>query len=195
MATAATQQPMLRLEGFETLETKWNHLFIIGIAMSILGIVAILLAGFSTLATVVVLGALVAAGGVAQMAHALSSRGWGGVLLHLLIGILYAVAGVIMMTKPILSAVSLTLFLGIFFLATGAMRAVMAIVTRYPSWGWTLFSGIVTLGLGLIVLAGLPAAGLVTIGIFVGVDLLMGGAALTSLALAAHRPASNQKIA
>jgi uncharacterized membrane protein HdeD (DUF308 family) len=190
MGTIATGPFNLELVGFESLSVKWERLMIAGIAMTILGAVSILLAGFTTLATTMVLGGFVAAGGIAQIAHAFSSRGWSGIFLNLLIGILYTVAGGMMIVQPLTSALTITLFLGILFLATGFMRAITAVLTRYPSWGWMLTSGIVTIILGALVLRGYPETGLWVLGTFVGVDLLMGGAALIGLSLAAHRVAT-----
>lgn len=175
------------LIGFESLSPKWGRLMAFGIAMIILGVLALGVSVVSTVVTVLFLGVIIAAGGLAQIFNAFSQKGWGGFFLHLMLGLLYLVAGFIMMTRPAASAISLTLFLGIFFVAGGIMRAVSALFSRYPSWGWAVFSGVISFILGVVVLRGMPSSGLWVIGTFVGIDLIFAGASMTSLAFAARR--------
>jgi uncharacterized membrane protein HdeD (DUF308 family) len=52
-----------------------------------------------------------------------------------------------------------------------------------PDWGWHVLNGIITLGLGVLVLAQWPVSGLWVIGLFVGIDLIFYGAAWIVLAL------------
>lgn len=173
--------------GFESLSPRWGRLMALGIAMMILGVLALGVSVFSTVVTVLFLGVIVAAGGIAQIINAFSSKSWGGFFLHLMLGLLYLVAGVIMMMRPAESAISLTLFLGVFFVASGVMRAVSALFSRFPSWGWSAFSGVISFILGLVVLRGMPTSGLWVIGTFVGIDLIFAGASMTGLAFAARR--------
>ena len=44
-----------------------------------------------------------------------------------------------------------------------------------PGWGWQVADGLVTLALGLLVLAEWPGSGLWVIGLFVGIDLIFYG--------------------
>lgn len=48
-------------------------------------------------------------------------------------------------------------------------------------WGWFAFNGVVSLGLGLFVLATFPISALWTIGVIVGVDLVVAGLAMVGL--------------
>src|SRR5262249_3971459 len=52
------------------------------------------------------------------------------------------------------------------------------------SWGWMLFSGIVDLVLAAIIIAGLPGTAAWTLGLLVGINLLMAGLALVMTAIA-----------
>lgn len=96
--------------------------------------------------------------------------------------ILYMVVGVLMIVRPAAGALSLTLLIGAFFLAGGLFRIVAAIAGRPPYWGWLLLSGIVTLLLGLLIVAEWPASGLWVIGMFLGIDLLFSGTSLIMFA-------------
>jgi uncharacterized membrane protein HdeD (DUF308 family) len=59
-------------------------------------------------------------------------------------------------------------------------------VIKFPWWGWTVFAGLVSVALGVYVLAIYPTASTFFIGIVIGVDLIFDGAALTAFASAIH---------
>jgi uncharacterized membrane protein HdeD (DUF308 family) len=73
--------------------------------------------------------------------------------------------------------------------AFGIFRVVGALALRLPHWGWLLTSGIINLGLGIIVWSGWPVTGLWVLGMFIGINLLFSGWARVMLALAlrSHR--------
>jgi uncharacterized membrane protein HdeD (DUF308 family) len=91
--------------------------------------------------------------------------------------------------RPLESIFTLTIVLIAYFIVDGVSSIMMAIRYRREgtaNWAWMLVSGIVTLILAAIILFGLPETAVWAIGLLVGIDLLMGGAALTALALAAR---------
>jgi uncharacterized membrane protein HdeD (DUF308 family) len=53
-------------------------------------------------------------------------------------------------------------------------------------WGWMLASGIIDLILAAIIIAGLPGTAAWALGLLVGINLLIGGAALIGMALHAR---------
>ena len=57
-------------------------------------------------------------------------------------------------------------------------------------WGWMLASGIIDVGLGVLLLAGLPGTALWALGLLVGINLLFGGWALILMALDARPTAA-----
>lgn len=159
----------------------------LGVVMLIVGALAIAASFVATLATVVVFGLLLAVGGIAQLANLAFSRRWRGSLLHLAAGVLYLVVGGAMLARPLTSAVALTLVLAVMFFAGGLVRAITAGVERFPTWGWSVFSGLVSVVLGLLIGAQWPASGLWVIGLFVGIDLIFSGWSLIMLGLAARQ--------
>ena len=66
-------------------------------------------------------------GGVLQAFHAFGSRAWGGFFIDLLAGILYVVAGFLIVANPAATAVSLTLLISMFLIFGGIFRMVMAV--------------------------------------------------------------------
>jgi uncharacterized membrane protein HdeD (DUF308 family) len=154
---------------------------LLGIALVALGAVAIGMAGFSTFISVMLIGALLLAGGVVMTMQAYRAKEWGGVVLSLLGGILYIVVGLLIITRPGIGAASLTLLLAAFFFVGGLFRALTAALERFPRWGWALLSGIVNVMLGVWMWARWPVTSLFMIGIFVGVELVFHGIAWLTL--------------
>lgn len=156
---------------------NWGWFFAWGLLLLILGLCAISVAAFTTLISVIFLGALILISGIVIIID--SFKFWrgkgGGFILHLIMGILYVVVGAMLIESPILGAISLTLILGVFYLVLGAVRVIYSLSLRTPSWGWSFVSGLIALILGLLILANWPAASLLIIGLFVGIDLLFVG--------------------
>ena len=56
--------------------------------------------------------------------------------MHLLIGLLYLVVGVLIIEKPGRAILDLTLLLAAFFLVGGLFRIVLSLVEQFHGWGW-----------------------------------------------------------
>ncbi len=125
---------------------------------------------------------LVLASGV-EIAQAVMVGHWAGFFQHLLAAILFGVAGLIMIIRPVISAEVLTVFMASFFLVGGLFEIVGSVALASPGWGWQTADGFITFILGLLVLAEWPASGLWVIGLFVGIDLIFYGGAWIALAL------------
>lgn len=156
----------------------------LGIALSVLGILAIGVPFVATLATTLFIGWLLIIGGVAHAVHAFQNRRWSGFPWALLSSILYVIAGLLIVFNPIVGTLTLTMILAAFFVANGFVKTVRALQHRaMPNWGWLLFDGIVTLALGGLIWARWPSAAIWAIGLLVGVDLLFSGASMLMLGL------------
>ena len=122
--------------------------------------------------------------GVFEVIHAFQIRTWGRFILWLLLGVLYIVAGFVAFENPLLTAVWLTLILGAALVASGLMRIYLAFNMKAGSpWIWVVVSGLITLVLGVIILAHWPVSAVYTLGIFLGVDLVFAGASWIGLGL------------
>ena len=178
------------LPDIQQIAQHWQWFLGLGIVSIILGTVALGSSVLVTLASVVLFGWILLLMGGIEVGHAFWQRQWGGFFLHLVNGILSIVVGFLLATSPGASAVVLTLLLAMFFMAGGLFRIFTALMMRFPSWGWRLLNGIVTLVLGILIWNQWPVSGLWVIGLFVGIDLIFGGWTTVMLALAARRPTS-----
>jgi uncharacterized membrane protein HdeD (DUF308 family) len=173
--------------GVEALREKSGWLMALGAVLMVLGVLAL---GASVLVTevwAVLLAVFLLVGGVMQVVQAAQSRGWRGMLWHLLAGVLYVVAGVILLGQPLLGAVWLTLLLAAFFLVDGVFKVVMALqLTDHPGWAWLLVDGVILAALGILLWAQWPASGMFAIGLFIGIQMIFTGAGFLALAIAAR---------
>jgi uncharacterized membrane protein HdeD (DUF308 family) len=159
----------------------------LGIALILLGAAAIFMPFIAALVTTVFLGWVLLIGGIVQAVHAVQNRRWTGFGWGLAAGALYAVAGVILIVSPVAGTIGLTLALAAFFVADGVIKIVRAIQHRSSAtWGWLLFDGVVTLVLGLLILARWPSTAVWAIGLLVGIDLIFGGMSMVRLASASR---------
>jgi uncharacterized membrane protein HdeD (DUF308 family) len=176
--------------GLEPLRAKSGWIVALGAVYIVAGIIALGSVVLATVATVFVVGIMMVIAGVAEVINAFQIKTWGRFLLWLLLGALYIVAGFITFENPLLAAAILTLFLGIALIASGIMRIVLAFsMQAVMPWIWVLLSGIITLLLGLVVVAHWPVSSLYILGIFLGVDLVLAGASWIGIGLGLKRHA------
>lgn len=168
----------------EELRQKWGWLLALGIALVILGIVALVIMPAATVGTVLVLGWLMVISGVIEAVHAFRVRQSGGMFVHLLAGILGVGVGLLIVTHPIAGALAWTLLFAAFFVVIGAFRIFAAAALKFPHWGWALFDGIVTLILGMLLWAEWPYSGFWFLGLAVGISLILRGWSYIIFALA-----------
>ena len=155
-----------------------------GIASMVLGIAAIVYDGTATTASVVVFGGLLMFAGLLQIGYAFQIRYWSGFFLYLLDGIIRATVGTLLVAYPGSGAQALTLVLCFYFIAGGLFKTFGSIVLQFPSWGWSVASGLVSVALGVMLAMQWPQSSTWFIGLAVGIDLVLYGWALLMLAAA-----------
>jgi len=170
----------------DKLRSKWGWLLALGIVMVALGIIALFIMPAATMGTVLVLGWLLIVSGIVEMVHAFRVRGWGGLFLHLIGGILGVLIGLLVITHPLVGAMALTLLFASFFTVIGLFRLITAIRLKFPGWGWAVFDGAITLGLGILLWAQWPVSAIWFLGLAVGVSLILRGWSYIMFALAIH---------
>jgi uncharacterized membrane protein HdeD (DUF308 family) len=166
----------------------WGLHLTMGIVAVMLGMVGLALAGLITLASVIFFGWLLVFGGVAHLVHAFRTRVWKGALMHATVGLLWMIMGGLIIAYPGAGAMTLTMVLALFFFLSGAVRIIGAMTLRFPQWGWAVVGGVVSLLLGVLILAQWPISAFWVIGVFLSIELIMNGWALIALAVTAHRP-------
>lgn len=188
--TAAPSSPFAAAE-LEPLRAKSGWIVALGIVYVIAGVIALGSVVFATVVTVFVVGIMMLIAGVAEVINAFQIKTWGKFLLWLLLGALYIVAGFLTFDNPLLAAAFLTLLLAVALIASGIMRIVLGFSMRQGTpWGWVVLSGVVTLLLGLIILAHWPVSGLWVLGVLLGVDLIVAGISWIALGFGLKRLAT-----
>jgi len=174
----------------QVLHRHWFWFLALGLAMLALGTFAV---GWACIVTLTVtatwiFGFLLLLSGIMEIVNAFSAEQWKGTLLHLMIGALYVLVGIMVVDQPAEAALSFTLLIALFLMIGGIFRVVFAISERFAGWGWVLLNGVVSLMLGVLVYKQWPTSGLWLIGLFVGIDLIFNGAAWVLLALSVRKP-------
>lgn len=176
--------------GLEPLRAKSGWIVALGVVYLIAGIIALGSVVMATVASVFFVGIMMLIAGVAEVINAFQIKSWGKFLLWLALGVLYIVAGFITFENPLLAAALLTLLLGVALIASGITRIVLSLsMMQGTPWVWVLFSGAVTLVIGLIILAHWPVSGLYILGLFLGIDLVFAGVGWIGLGLGLRRHA------
>lgn len=166
--------------------SNWQRFLALGIILLLLGVIAIMGSVFTTMVSVIFIGLVIFLGGILIAFDTVSFwwRKGHGFFLHLILAILYLFAGCYLMFNPVAASISLTFLLGVFYIVIGMMRIISVGLVRAPQWGWSLFSGIISVLLGILILESWPASGLFIIGLFVGIDLVFVGWTYIMAALA-----------
>jgi uncharacterized membrane protein HdeD (DUF308 family) len=161
------------------------------IGLSVLMIVAGILAIVSPLAASIAVDVLVAwllvFSGCVHLVFAWYTRTTGGFLWELLLGILYIFIGAYVLAHPVLGLVSLTLALAIYLLLEAILEFVLGFKLRpLPGSGWLLFDGIITLILAVMIWRTWPSSSAWIIGLLVGISMLFSGTSRLMISLAAR---------
>ena len=138
----------------------------------------------ATRGVLIVLGVALIVGGVATIVMSFWAGKWTGMLVQLLVGVLYLVAGFAIFDTPVKAALVLTLFIAALFIVVGAFRILAAMMVRFPHWGWALLNGIVTFLLGVIIYRQFPQSAIWVLGLLIGIEMLFNGWTWIMLSLA-----------
>ncbi len=163
-------------------------LLIAGIALIVLGTVAIIAPGIATLFVTTFIGWLFIMSAVAEFYLAFQVHGGWRIAGAVLTGLVSLVAGAWLLLNPAAGALALTFLLAAYFVATGVVKAIAAFQLRgVGGSGWTFLSAACSILLGLLVFSGWPGSAVWLIGLLVGIDLLFYGWALIALRAAVNR--------
>jgi uncharacterized membrane protein HdeD (DUF308 family) len=162
---------------------NWGWFLAFGIALVLLGILAIARAVAATVVSMLFFGWLLLIASGIEIVQAIMVGKWAGLFQHWLGAVLFGVLGALIIWRPLVTAEILTLLMGLFFLVAGLFQLITPFMVSLPEWGWHALNGLITLVLGILVLAQWPVSGLWVIGLFLGIELIFYGAAWIALAL------------
>ena len=138
------------------LRSHWCWLFFLGLLLLLCGAAAVAFPLITSVAAVSVLSVILMIGGVATIVSSFWAGKWSGFLVHLLVGILYLAAGLVVSERPLVTILMLTLLASVLFMVMGSFRVLAALLIRFPQWGWAALNGSITLLAGLVIYRNLP---------------------------------------
>lgn len=178
-------------DGVRALRAKWGWVVALGVIFMIAGVIALGSVLMATLSAIFVIGVMMIMAGVTEIITAFNVKDWGRFALWMLLGLLYVAAGIICFYRPFEAAAIVTLMLGFALIIGGVVRGFLAWSVREAGkpWGWVAVSALITLLLGLMIVAKWPYSSAYTLGIFLGIDLIFIGSGWFSIGLALKKKA------
>jgi uncharacterized membrane protein HdeD (DUF308 family) len=167
----------------------WKAFLIEGIVLAILGLAAIIVPPLASLAVAIYLGWMFLIMGILGLVMTFWARGMPGFWWSLISAVLAIAAGAILLARPIQGVLTLTIVVGVYFLAEGVATIMYALEHRRElsgRWSLLVVSGIVDIIISGLIITGLPSSAEWAIGLLVGINLLFGGASMIGMALAAR---------
>jgi len=163
---------------------------LLGIVMIAAGILALGDVVFATIISVKLIGLTAIGVGAFEIIHALWTKGWGGFLWQTLLGVLYLVFGLILLTQPASGALVLTYVLGAALLASGLIRCLLSLAYWQQNGWMMLISGLFGLLAGGLILSEFSTVSIWALGFLLGIDLISHGLAWLLYAIrSVRRPA------
>ncbi len=189
LQSSETERSVVMSGGLVLGRVPWGWLLGVGLALIVLGSLALVVPLVFTLTTVTFVSLMLILGGGAHTAGAFWTRDWTSFFTHLLIGLLYLVVGFVSLEEPLQFAAGLTLMLAAFLIVGGLYRIILTLRFRFDHWGWMLANGVITLVLGIMIWRQWPFSGTWVIGTFIGIEMLFSGWTWVILGLALRRRA------
>jgi uncharacterized membrane protein HdeD (DUF308 family) len=148
----------------------------LGIVMLLLGLFTIIEPFVATAAIARLLSWGLLLAGIVRIVYAIQSWRVPGFRVKLLLGILYLMGGLLLLTNLFGAKLALTFVLGVVLVIQGAMESAVALRSRSdPGSRWMLFSGILAIIIGILILYRWPINATWLLGILTGVSFLLTG--------------------
>ena len=123
--------------------------------------------------------------GASHFLGALAGRGFGQMILRLILAIVYVFAGTWLLTAPTKGLALLTLVLGIALIVDGVTTFIYAFALPYfVGKGLLFLSGIFSILFGIVIWVKWPLSSALVIGILLGIRLMFAGWSFVALGLA-----------
>jgi uncharacterized membrane protein HdeD (DUF308 family) len=184
MATQTVQDPFLGMVKHGT-RSIGDVLLAMGIALVVLGVIAVLAPLASGFLFDILFGALLIGAGIVEFMDAFRSGSWQRGALLGLAGLVTLAAGILYIARPLVGLLALTVVFLAYLAFLGTFRIVMSVnlPRGTPGKVMSFVSGLLTLALAFIAGSELPSISPWLIGTFIGASLIVAGVARISLAL------------
>jgi uncharacterized membrane protein HdeD (DUF308 family) len=165
-----------------TVTEGWRYIMGAGVVITLLGVIAIFTPFLTGIGISVVLGLLLLVGAGTHFVQLFYAGSWRRAIWQVVLGVVYAVAGVALLVNPGLGLVTLTVLLIAYFAVEGVAEIALGVRMRgEPQWGWFAVSGVVSLLLAGLLFAGFPSTALWAVGLLFGVNLISTGVSMLSV--------------
>ena len=172
----------------ETAKKSKGLLIGLGILNIIFGFVALgspLIAGA---AVTMLIGIMLTLSGVFELIFSFSKHGWKAGAFTFIAGIISILVGGFIMANPAAALLTITLILSIYFVVDGISKIASSVKTKTgPERGITVFGGVVSLLLGIMIWRQWPVSGVWAVGILVGIRILFTGWGMLFMGMAVGR--------
>ena len=171
-------------------KAHWKAFLFEGIVLALLGLAAMIVPPLASLAVTIFLGWMFLISGIAGLVVTFWARQMPGFWWSLFSAALAVLAGIILLARPVQGILTLTIVVGAYFLAEGVATIMYALEHRRElseRWSWLLVAGLMDILIAFMIISGLPGSAEWAIGLLVGINLVLGGASLVGMALAARK--------
>ena len=160
----------------------------LGIATVVLGLIALTHQMIATVTVASFIGIILLFGCAFSLVKIFTIKGWKSHCWYIVVSIAYGVAGFVFIERPFVAAIVFTLVLGWAILISGIFRIFMAFKLRHNNGvGWILFSAIISIILGGLIISQWPTTGLYILGLFLGIELIFAGIGWLGLGIATSK--------
>jgi len=172
--TRETHSEFQKIEGILYKNRDW--LMGIGVAFVILGIIGLGMSATLGLTITEMFGVLLIVGGCVQLVHTFTINAWKGRIYLIISSCIYLLAGITIVVNPVRSELFITLMLAGMFVAIGVVRICMAFQKHsFKNKFWIIINGMISIILGIIIIANWPFSGLLVIGLLISIELILNG--------------------
>ncbi len=156
----------------------WWVTITMGVLSSVAGVIVLAKPDNSLATIAVITGIFIVVDGIVALVSAISphtdNRG-----LAALIGVINLVIGVVLIRHPVGGVTAVAVFVGIWLIAMGALRFVLAF-SAPGHRAWRALVGVVEMVAGIVIVAS-PKIGIATLALLIGLSLIANGVALVGL--------------
>lgn len=166
------------------LQTHWRLFLTEGVFFIFLGLCAIVIPQFFTVATVIFLGWILLLGGIVHVSRAFIFSNMPGLGWWLFMGVLQVIVGYLFITRPVAGVLTLTMLITLFFALEGVAKISLAFMMRpLANWKLILFSGVTALVFALIIWMSWSETAHWLLGLFLGINMVFLGWSLVRISL------------
>lgn len=170
----ASQEPELKSNPYTM---AWGWQIGLGAVITIMGFAALSAPVLMSASAATLMGWFLVFAGIAQLIAAFVNRQDSNLAIGAMVAVLYFIFGIILVNSTLWeSAVSITMFMAIFFLIDGIFKLVLSIQMRgEQNWGWLLAGSIISILFAIMIFSNIYAASFVLIGLMIGISLIFMG--------------------